>query len=141
MFFFISYIGGNKSIRGKILKNKSLEQCYYSDNYDLCIPKDFEANCYLSDVYKTCEEENESSNGQCGEGIGKCPSGQCCNKDGKCGSTEDFCLIRKNCQSEYGDCIDECEEIFDILKNTYKIKSRTNIMECNTDEQGKAEYL
>ena len=135
----------NKNIMGKVLHNKNLEQCDYSKNYDLCIPKDYELNCLVnkSISFKTCEEEpdiEESTDGQCGEGHGKCPSGQCCNKDGQCGTTEDYCLISKKCQMKYGDCINECEQMFDQLRKLgggYRVDSIT----CKVNEQGKAQDL
>jgi len=42
--------------------------------------------------------------GRCGEGIGKCPEGQCCSKNGYCGTTSEFCTLSQGCQKEYGDC-------------------------------------
>ncbi len=107
-------------IGGKVLKNKSLKECYYYDSKEynnLCIPKDFEPNCLKGDEFKTCEDgEMVSSDGQCGKDHGKCPYSECCSKDGKCGTTEEFCNISNNCQTEYGYCIDECEIITKQLK-------------------------
>eukprot|EP00833_Pecoramyces_ruminatium_P017380 jgi/Orpsp1_1/1191412/evm.model.d7180000085589.1 len=39
---------------------------------------------------------------KCGNGIGNCPSGQCCSKDGVCGTMDDHCGT--GCQSSYGRC-------------------------------------
>ncbi|ORX81486.1 hypothetical protein BCR32DRAFT_299413, partial [Anaeromyces robustus] len=39
---------------------------------------------------------------RCGSGIGSCPSGQCCNRDGLCGTGNDYC--GKGCQSQFGKC-------------------------------------
>jgi len=104
------YIGGNENINGKVLSNKSLEECGYSKDYDLCIPKNYELNCLkdknVSESFETCEEEEinveESIDGRCGEGHGRCPSGQCCSKYGWCGKTDDYCS--NGCQSNYGYC-------------------------------------
>jgi len=139
------YIVGNKNIIGKVLLNKNLEQCVYSDNYDLCIPKDYELNCLKDSIisFKTCEEGiniEESTDGQCGEGHGKCPEGQCCNKDGECGTTEDYCLVSKQCQMNYGDCIDECEQIYNQLKKL-EGEYRVDGITCRINEQGKAQNL
>jgi len=92
-------------------------------------------------TYKTCEGDNieVSTDGRCGEGYGKCPSGQCCNKDGKCGTTNDYCLISKKCQIKYGSCKDECEEIYDQLRSM-SMNSVNNI-ECTANEQGKVKNL
>ncbi|ORX51846.1 hypothetical protein BCR36DRAFT_582884 [Piromyces finnis] len=56
--------------------------------------------------FGTCNDEpnQESKNGRCGEGFGKCPKGQCCGKDGYCGVTDKHCLSNLGCQSEFGDC-------------------------------------
>ncbi|OUM68742.1 carbohydrate-binding module family 18 protein, partial [Piromyces sp. E2] len=51
---------------------------------------------------------------KCGEIDGekvKCPKGQCCSKDGVCGTTPDFCSIEKECQSEFGECFITCDEL------------------------------
>ncbi|ORX42354.1 hypothetical protein BCR32DRAFT_288400, partial [Anaeromyces robustus] len=56
---------------------------------------------------------------------------ECCSKDGKCGTTSDYCYISKNCQTKYGYCIDECEEINEQLKkfnehDSYNVKCIAN---------------
>ncbi|OUM68744.1 carbohydrate-binding module family 18 protein [Piromyces sp. E2] len=51
---------------------------------------------------------------KCGEIDGKkvkCLEGQCCSKDGVCGTTPDFCSIEKECQSEFGECFITCDEL------------------------------
>jgi len=45
-----------------------------------------------------------STDGRCGEKLGKCPTGQCCSKYGWCGTGDDFCDIKKGCNSKYGGC-------------------------------------
>ncbi|OUM68743.1 carbohydrate-binding module family 18 protein [Piromyces sp. E2] len=58
---------------------------------------------------------------KCGEIDGekvKCPKGQCCSKDGVCGTTPDFCSIEKECQSEFGECFITCDEL--LKKFQYK---------------------
>jgi len=148
-FLYISDIEDNKYIFGKVLTNKSIEKCGYSYNFDLCIPKDYKLKCLINryndeddEIFKTCEEEEkvieESTDGKCGEGHGKCPFGQCCNKEGKCGNNEDYCLVTKGCQMNYGACTDECEIIYRQL-----ISSGENIkyVICTPNEQGKAKFL
>lgn len=44
---------------------------------------------------------------ECGEGIGKCPDGQCCSKNGLCGTTVAFCNVGNGCQKEFGLCNSE----------------------------------
>jgi len=43
-----------------------------------------------------------SVDGRCGEGVGHCPSGECCGSDGYCGTGSDYCGI--GCQKEFGQC-------------------------------------
>jgi len=50
------------------------------------------------------EQKDVSSDGKCGEGIGRCRSGECCSKYGWCGKTEKHCKLELGCQSEYGEC-------------------------------------
>jgi len=45
---------------------------------------------------------NITKDGSCGNGKGSCPFGECCGKDGKCGSTPTFCGT--GCNSKYGLC-------------------------------------
>jgi len=70
-YFNIAY---NKSVGGKVLKNKNLKECFYGYNdeaKDICIPKDYEPNCLTGGEYKTCDDEEvESTDGKCGEGHG-----------------------------------------------------------------------
>jgi len=142
---FVSDVYNNKKISGKVLINQSLEKCGYSSDDSLCIPVGYELKCsmYNNDLtsFKTCEEDNneESTNGQCGENHGKCPSGQCCNKDGQCGTTEDYCLVTKKCQIEYGDCKDECEEIYDQLRKLDG--NKVNSVKCTANEKGNVQSL
>jgi len=121
------------------------------------MPKGFELKCsmkdranYVDDInneinenikFKTCEEDiiGENNDNKCGEGHGKCPSGQCCSKDGECGTTDDYCLVTKKCQMAYGNCIDECEEIYKQLKNIGI--ENVNRVTCTPNEEGKAKEL
>jgi len=41
-------------------------------------------------------------NGKCGDGIGRCPKGECCSKEGYCGVGKEYC--DNGCQSEFGEC-------------------------------------
>jgi len=140
---YISNLSENQSIKGKVLINDSLEECIY-DKRELCVPKGYELKC-TGDLYDTCEEGNiieEGNDGKCGEGYGKCPSGQCCNKDGQCGTSEDHCLVSKNCQINYGDCIDECEQIYNYLKSTDEYRYLHNpVPKCVLNEKGKVKEM
>ncbi|KAK9356949.1 hypothetical protein V1523DRAFT_437155 [Lipomyces doorenjongii] len=44
-----------------------------------------------------------SIDGQCGPGVGICPSGQCCSPSGWCGITTAYCAS-PDCQTGYGTC-------------------------------------
>jgi Leucine-rich repeat (LRR) protein len=114
------YINKNTDLYGKVLINKNLIECKY-DNYNLCIPKGVEeVKCLSPSIrYETCTEDNIeiSTNGLCGKDNGRCPYGQCCGKNGKCGTTKDYCSINQDCQMKYGRCKDECQEINEYLYN------------------------
>ncbi|OUM66600.1 carbohydrate-binding module family 18 protein, partial [Piromyces sp. E2] len=134
-------VADNKAIKGKILTNSKIEECFYSSfysKYELCIPKGYEIKCLNEDSFMPCEEENidVNSDGKCGEGYGKCPTGQCCNKDGQCGTSNDYCLISKKCQIKYGNCIDECSEIFSQMRN---MGEDVDSIRCTADEEGRAQ--
>jgi len=40
-----------------------------------------------------------SSNGLCGQGLGKYPNNKCCSKWGYCGNSDDYC--NTGCQKDY----------------------------------------
>jgi len=106
----IIFISGNVNVKGKTLTNAKLEQCSYSEDYDICIAKDMD--CFKGDYYqlKYCDDiepnddEQYSTNGQCGNGNGKCQPGYCCSKYGWCGKADDYCSVSKGCQSKFGKC-------------------------------------
>eukprot|EP00833_Pecoramyces_ruminatium_P001884 jgi/Orpsp1_1/1175916/evm.model.c7180000055710.1 len=83
-------LNGNENIKGKTLTNPSLNRCYYSKEYSLCIAKD--NDCFIS------------TNHMCGKGYGRCPAGECCSKYGWCGRSEKHCLVEAGCQFIYGEC-------------------------------------
>jgi len=98
-----------------------LEKCSYDENYELCKAKDMDCLKLNRFEFKNCSgmvtEEDYSTNGQCGNGNGKCPPGFCCSKYGWCGKTEDHCSISKGCQADLGVCEDEplssrCGKVF-----------------------------
>jgi len=76
-------------------------------------------------------------NDNCGENIGQCPSGQCCN-NGKCSTEKDLCLVSKGCQMKYGKCVDECTE---FINNNFIDDSRLYHFNCRSDEEGRASYI
>eukprot|EP00833_Pecoramyces_ruminatium_P005500 jgi/Orpsp1_1/1179532/evm.model.c7180000069740.1 len=68
-----------------------------------------------------CKKLPFSSDGQCGEDIGiRCPPGQCCSKEGKCGNSSSHCELEEGCQDFYGNCIDG---ILPLLLTTTTTKS------------------
>jgi len=131
------YIHGNTNIKGKVLTNNNLLECVYSDTYNLCIPKSVkEVKCLSNDLkFEICDYDdiNESTDGLCGKDNGKCPYGQCCGKDGKCGTTKEYCSIRNSCQVGYGSCTDECQEI-----NQYLADNGIGKAGCSVDNNGYA---
>jgi len=139
-------VSDNQFIKGKVLIIDSLQECSYNSyiaKYELCVPKGYEVKC-LKDSYDTCEEGGnigESNDGKCGEGNGKCPDGQCCNKDGQCGTSEDYCLASKGCQTDYGHCVDECEQIIEQLRNMGLTGINSPISKCILNEKGKVKDL
>jgi len=53
--------------------------------------------------------DNDTPVKKCGPGVGSCPNNQCCSMQGSCGSTDDYCNIRKGCQLSYGLCYESPE--------------------------------
>jgi len=49
--------------------------------------------------------------------------------------------VSKNCQKNYGNCKDECEEIMDQLVKTSEKDISYIVYSCNTNEQGKVNSL
>jgi len=117
----ILFASNNVNLKGKTLTNPKLEKCSYDENYELCKAKDMDCLKLNRFEFKNCSgmvtEEDYSTNGQCGNGNGKCPPGFCCSKYGWCGKTEDHCSISKGCQADLGVCEDEplssrCGKVF-----------------------------
>lgn len=93
-------------------------------------------DCLGEDIqFEKCSNSNSS---RCGKDDGKCPNGQCCNKDGYCGTGESYCSLEKGCQNNYGLCDNECNEIEYYLK---KKNIYTEFMECSADSEGKVTHL
>jgi len=90
----------NVNVKGKTLTNESLRECYYESNYDLCKAK--EMSCFGD--YVTLKSCSSGTIGKCGDGIGRCPDGQCCSKYGWCGVSEKYCELSNGCQTAYGKC-------------------------------------
>jgi len=102
------FLTGNINLKGKTLTNPKLERCYYSQNYELCKAKDMDCLKVNNFEFDECpgmkDDDDYSTNGQCGNGNGKCPPGFCCSKTGWCGKTNDHCSITKGCQLQFGVC-------------------------------------
>jgi len=106
---------GNRNLKGKTLTNEKLESCYYEGNYNLCMAKEMECLNDTGINFNECLEDSYiSTNGKCGKGNGRCPSGKCCSKYGWCGTGDNFCSISFGCQSEFGDCTDKTPNPSDI---------------------------
>lgn len=119
-------------ISGKTLTNDSIESCSYTQTRNLCIAKDMP--CLENYELKKCLDADIpiSSDGQCGKDHGRCPSNQCCNKDGKCGTGEDYCYISNGCQNKYSYCTDQCDELDMFIS---KINEESDLYdESETDE-------
>ncbi|KAE9374828.1 carbohydrate esterase family 4 protein [Stipitochalara longipes BDJ] len=60
-----------------------------------------EPNVHVMRSVEDLEERQISTNGQCGPGLGHCPTGQCCSIEGWCGNGIDYCAA-PDCQFLYG---------------------------------------
>jgi len=58
--------------------------------------------------YGSCYERfnSYSTDGRCGPKFNYtyCPVGECCDKNGYCGKTDDHCEVSKGCQNQFGFC-------------------------------------
>jgi len=65
-------------------------------------------NIYGFDVFPTVSQNaydcSQETLKRCGGEYGRCPAGQCCSKNGYCGTSSLFCAPSQGCQSAYGDC-------------------------------------
>jgi len=113
---FIS-LSDNINITGKTLTIANLNTCIYESKYELCMPKK-DIACLQNNNYgfKDCknpEEESVTPDGQCGNGHGRCPEGQCCSRFGWCGTSSLHCSIADGCQSNLGHCNGNEDEAID----------------------------
>ncbi|ORX55837.1 hypothetical protein BCR36DRAFT_581007 [Piromyces finnis] len=67
--------------------------------------------------------------GRCGEDFGRCPSGECCNSNGYCGTGSEYCSI--GCQNQYGECFIHGTTIITKRNNIYEGKEG-NLKLANT---------
>ncbi|OUM57235.1 carbohydrate-binding module family 18 protein [Piromyces sp. E2] len=71
---------------------------------------DIENNSSVSNVptpsKSTTQPKQTGTKDQCGPKYGKCDEGECCSQYGYCGKTDEYCSIKKGCQSEFGRCDD-----------------------------------
>ena len=109
-----SNITSNEKFTGKILDIPSLEICNYirslrEESYDLCFEPNNKSKCLIDkSQIKPCSNNSElpvSPDGICGQGIARCPEGECCSKYGYCGRSNDHCSLERGCQSELGQCL------------------------------------
>jgi len=103
-------IGGDASFRfkidnGYIYSSISTNECIGVGN------ENDDGTVYLKPCEKTNDQlweilEDHPFKDRCGNQFGgkKCSDGQCCNSDGYCGTTADFCSSSKGCQLDFGDC-------------------------------------
>jgi len=85
-------------------------------------------NKYLEEQNNNNSISDESTINRCGPKYDKCPSGQCCNKNGKCGTKATFCSKQKGCQPKYGKCkniviITKKKIVTKVVKATKKKKN------------------
>jgi len=52
------------------------------------------------------DDDDENVDYKCGKKYGVCPNGGCCSKYGYCGTTDAHCKIDRECQPDFGICID-----------------------------------
>jgi len=98
-------------------------------------------DCFNDDArYDKCasEELPISTNGNCNSSDGRCPYGQCCNPSGRCVADEESCLIKNGCNSEFGFCIDECHELYNMVMNNSEYDL---IGACSVTENGTMKSL
>jgi len=74
---------------------------------------------------------------ECGPGIGSCINGECCNSEGHCGISKEFCDVDNGCQEDYGVCnsqsqVGECGEGFGRCPNSEHCCSRVGF--CGTSD-------
>jgi len=107
-------------IMGECNNNSTIKDINSTYNKESIISTLNENKCldsYNSDintlVLNKCNKENIAQHWEirtsfpydiikCGKGVGNCPSGQCCSKEGICGTMNDHCGT--GCQSTYGKC-------------------------------------
>jgi len=82
------------------------------------------------DCYEVVDTAKLINDAECGKGIGSCVNGECCNKDGHCGTSKEFCDIKSGCQKDYGVCnsqskVGECGEEFGKCPNSNDCCSRS----------------
>jgi hypothetical protein len=61
------------------------------------------------------DDEGEDEDYRCGKKYGVCANGGCCSKWGYCGTTDAHCKVEKECQPEYGICIDSNGEKIGVV--------------------------
>jgi len=87
-------------------KLKNTNDVYISSNiensYDFNSDNNLCFEPFSENTYSMISDNN--LNIRCGPKYGKCPSGQCCNKNGKCGTKATFCSKQNGCQPKYGKC-------------------------------------
>jgi hypothetical protein len=96
-------------------KNMKCESGKCCSKYGYCGTT--EAYCSLSkgcqSKYGECDVDTSAANvasvdeedkKECGQFIGSCINGECCNSEGHCGISDEFCEIEKGCQEDYGVC-------------------------------------
>ncbi|OUM62718.1 carbohydrate-binding module family 18 protein [Piromyces sp. E2] len=139
------YLNGNLNVKGKTLTNESLKICQYGKNYNLCKAKDLKClDEFMKEYefsYEKCTDDNVSNDKtKCGKLYGKCPSGQCCSKDGICGKSESYCLLSEGCQVDYGFCNNECDQIYYYITKR-KMDKQFTVSKCLVDDKGKIKEL
>jgi len=70
--------------------------------------------------------------GECGNGLGSCPKGECCSKYGWCGTTSKYCSIEKGCQEKYGVCDKSSPTTTTKTKSSSSTPSKKVTGECGS---------
>ncbi|KAG4108366.1 hypothetical protein H8356DRAFT_1349496 [Neocallimastix lanati (nom. inval.)] len=68
----------------------------------------------------------------CGKGIGHCPDGQWCGKNGYYGTTTGYCSIAKRCQSEFDQCESSAKSSTTITSTTITSTTITSTTKTST---------
>jgi len=85
--------------------------------------------------YGLCYEDTDDTPSKkiCGPGVGKCASGLCCSKYSYCGSSDDYCNLKKGCQIDYGLCYEDDDQSGSTKKCGKGVGTCSNNLCCSKE--------